>query len=164
MNAARFIAGLVFAGGSLAGCAGLARLAPPGVIKYEDLAGGEPTDPVMKAHIEARRAESREAFPDISATPSEKPPALSLAQRDEAAAGLREARDALAAAIAEDRAEASFERETGVKLPGDDEAAARRLEEAQEALADAVARDEAAARRERGLPPRQTDKKDKNEP
>jgi hypothetical protein len=155
MGAKQYAAAILIVWLALPGCAGLKRLAPPGVIKYEELAGDQPPSPVIKERIAARQAEvGTGGYPNLSATPSEKPAGIPKAQREAAAAEIRAVGAALDDAVAEDRAAAVTERERGVLFPGDEKSGERDLTAAQEALADAIARDEERARRERGLPPR----------
>lgn len=110
-KAALFLAGLA-AATLLPGCArlGLARFAPPGTIKYEDLAKGEPIDPAIAARIEAVKAERDPAYPDLSEQPQTRPEGMPEIEREEAIEALQRRRDALAAAIAADRAAAAAER------------------------------------------------------
>lgn len=154
MGAKPYAAALVIGCLALSGCAGLKRLAPPGVLKYEELAGDQPPSPIIKERIAASKDLGTGGFPNLVETPSKKPEGIPKATRERESAELLAARDALNAAVAEDRAAAASEREQGVLLPGDEKSGEKSLDAAQEALADAVAKDEAAARRERGLPPR----------
>ena len=50
----------------------LARFAPPGIVKYEDLAGDQPVNPDVAQRIEERRAEKGAGkFPRLAETPDE---------------------------------------------------------------------------------------------
>jgi hypothetical protein len=155
MGAKPYAAALMIVSIALSGCAGLKRLAPPGVIKYENLEGDQPPSPLIKERIAARRDAGTGSFPNIGATPSKKPAGVPKKVREQQTADLIAARDALNAAVAADRTSAASEREGGVLLPGDEQSGERPLDAAQEALAEAIAKDEAAARRERGLKPRE---------
>lgn len=138
------------------GCAdlGLQRFAPPGIIKYEDLAKDQPPNPAIVERVELVKAGSDGRFPNLSEQPQETPTATPPEEREAEMAALRDARDALETAVAAERLASSDERGRGVTLPGDKEAAERSLDEAAAALAEAVARADEAARRERDLPPR----------
>jgi hypothetical protein len=133
---------------------GLERFAPPGIVKYEDLAKNQPPSPAIVERVEAVRAASDGGYPRLSDQPQVVPAGAPAEEREAEAVALRDARDALDAALVDDRAIAAGEREQGVVLPGDASAAERSLEEAAAALAEEVARADDAARRERGLPPR----------
>lgn len=133
--AALGLAALAFA----PGCSGLKRLAPPGILKYEDLEAGQPPNPVIQERIAARRASVDQRFPNLSDQPSQRPEEMTEAARQATAAALAEARDALAEAVAQDRAASDAERSAP-------------LDEAAAALAADVAREGEAARRERGRP------------
>lgn len=127
---------------AVAGCSGgLSRLAPPGIVKYEDRAKGEPVDAAILARIEQQRSLKGGGFPNLSQQPTKLPEGIAAPERAAMAEELIARRDLLAASVKEDRALADAERE-------------RRLEEDRDALSNAVTRDDAAARRERGLKPR----------
>lgn len=129
-----------------AGCAnGLERIAPPGIVKYEDRAKGQPVNPAIEARIEAYEREEAGGFPNLGEQPSITPEGIAAPERAAMEGALLEARDALNAAIAQDRSLAEAER-------------TEPLEESRDALGAAVEKDDAAARRERGLPPRPADK------
>jgi len=119
------------------------RFAPPGIVKYEDRAKGEPTNPAIVERIEAQKDLPGGGFPKLSEQPTKLPEGIAKPERDAMTADLLEQRDALNAAMTEDRALADAER-------------LHLLEEDRAALSEAVAKDDAAARRERGLPPRET--------
>lgn len=147
---------LLFAWAALAGgCANtdFARFAPPGIVKYEDLAGDQPQNPNVAARIAERRGEPGTGkFPNLSQTPGpdKRPTPLSKSQIASQTAELEAARETLAEDVAEDRAAA--EAETGADLAAE-----------SGALQDRVNADSAAAARERRekLTPRSpADKKD----
>ncbi len=153
MGAKPYAAALLIVWLALPGCAGLKRLAPPGVIKYENLAGDDPPSPAIKERIAARQNAGAGGFPNLAETPSKKPDGVPKSAREKEMEELLAARDALARAVANDQAASAVEREKGVLMPGDEKSGEQSLDAAQKALADAVAKDDAAARRERGLPP-----------
>ncbi len=59
--------GLVFA---ICGCSGLelARLAPPGIIRYERIADEKEPNPTIKARVAERRTEVKPKFPKLGET------------------------------------------------------------------------------------------------
>lgn len=121
------------------GCSGLKRLAPPGILKYEDLERGQPPNPVIQERIATRRASVDQRFPNLSEQPSKRPEEMTEAERQATSAALAGARDALAEAVAQDRAASDSERSAT-------------LDEAAAALAVEVEREGEAARRERSRP------------
>lgn len=126
------------------GCSGgLKRFAPPGIVKYEDLAKDQPPNPVIVERIEAQKAEPGGGFPALSEQPTKLPEGIAKPERDAMVADLLAQRDIVNAAVASDRELAATER-------------ADSLETMRDELSGAVAEDDAAARRERGLPPRDT--------
>lgn len=143
------------------GCAelGLERFAPPGIVKYEDLAKNQPPNPAIAERVKAVKAESDHKYPKLSAQPQSPPEALPAAERAAEMVALQDAREALDNAVAVERAASTDERIQGVVIAGDADDAERSLDEAAAALAEAVARADAAARRERNLPPRPADPK-----
>lgn len=127
------------------GCAGgLKRLAPPGIVKYEERAKGLAVNPVIKARIEQRRQEGGGGFPVLSQQPSKTPEGIAEPERAVMQTDLLVLRDQLNDAVVIDRIAAEQER-------------AAPLEDVRNALGEAVLKDTAAARRERGLPPRKPD-------
>jgi hypothetical protein len=133
---------LVLATLVVAGCAdGLKRFAPPGIVKYEELAKDQPANPAIVARIEESRAAPGGGFPKLSEQPTALPHGIAKPERAAMSEMLLVDREALNAAVLEDRALADEEREAS-------------LVEMRDALGAAVAKDDAAARRERGLPPR----------
>ena len=126
-----------------AGCSSnaLKRFAPPGIVKYENLAKDQPANPVIVQRIEDRKDAPGGGFPNLSTQPSTLPEGIAKPERDAMTGDLLVRRDALNAAIAEDRSLAEGER-------------IEALEDDRDALGEAVAKDDAEARRERGLPPR----------
>ncbi|MEZ5894679.1 MAG: hypothetical protein R3C58_16230 [Parvularculaceae bacterium] len=131
----------ILLGLAAAGCAegDLLRFAPPGVVKYEDLAGDKPMNPDVAERIKERRKDpSVRGYPSLSDAPKEddapaKPPAAEIAASK---AELSGARDELAGEVATDRAEAALETE-------------RDMAAEREALRERIEKDEAAAARER---------------
>lgn len=126
---------------ALPGCAGgLKRFAPPGIVKYEDLAKGQPVNPAIAARIDAQ-ADEAGGFPNLSEQPNAAPEGIAGPERTAMEEALLAERDALNLAIGNDQALASAERETS-------------LEERRDRLGEEIRKDDAAARRERGLPAR----------
>ncbi len=139
---------VVFAAVAACGCAGgLKRFAPPGIVKYEDLAKGQPVSPSIAARVEAAENDGPGAFPVLSAQPGEAPAGIAAPERAALGDGLVAARADLLRAIDADRATAAGER-------------IDTIEPERDALGDAIRNDDAAARRERGLPPLAPDLKD----
>lgn len=120
---------------------GLKRFAPPGIVKYEELAKDEPMDAAIVARIDAQRQEKGGGFPALAKQPTVVPQGIAKPERNAMTEALLAERDALNAGIAEDQALAAAERE-------------ETLEALRDALGEAVVKDDAAARRERGLAPR----------
>lgn len=124
------------------GCAGgLKRFAPPGLVKYEELANDEPINPAIAERVKEHKKQPGGGFPNLSEQPTELPEGIAKPERDAMLGELLVQRDLLNAAAAEDRAEAAAERDGS-------------LGEARDALGEAIESDDAAARRERGLAPR----------
>lgn len=135
---------LVIAALAATGCSGgLKRFAPPGIVKYEDLAKDQPPNPVIVERIEAQKAEPGGGFPALSEQPTKLPEGIAKPERDAMIADLLAQRNIVNAAVASDRELAASER-------GDS------LDAVRDELSEAVAKDDAVARRERGLPPRET--------
>ena len=136
----------------LNGCANsqLARFAPPGIVKYEDIASEKPQSEEIKARIEERRAEPNTGkFPVLSETPGveqrpqSRPPAVVEAQinaldqtakeikeeietqrqlaAEETALNLGEEANQLRERIDRDSAAAARERREQLTAPEDDE-------------------------------------------
>lgn len=141
------------------GCssADLARLAPPGLIRYEDLSKGEPVDPQIAGRIEERKAMGKGRTPNLSEQPQEIPAGMPTQERLDKVAALRAQKEALEAAIAAERAAAEAERASMRQAPEAGRENVMSLKDTAEALARAVERDEAEAREERGLPPKPAD-------
>ena len=117
----------------------LARFAPPGIVKYEDLAGDQPVNPDVAQRIEERRAEKGAGkFPRLAETPDEedRPEKKPRAERAAEMAALVEAGNELAEEVADDRAAAEAELE-------------RDLSAASDELKTRIDADNAAAARER---------------
>ncbi|MEL7486760.1 MAG: hypothetical protein AAGJ87_06045 [Pseudomonadota bacterium] len=77
------------------GCSTLQRLAPPGFVKYEDLAKDTPPNPAIEAAVEERTVSRKTRFPRLSEEPNRAPTALSAASRANETVDLLEKRDAL---------------------------------------------------------------------
>lgn len=125
------------------GCASdsvFARFAPPGVVKYEDIASEKPPNPAIQETVREYRDTTRRRFPVLSRTPTAEPPPQmpDAAVREALRAGLVEGREALAARLADDQAAIAAERgETG------------EITEEGEAFNAQLKRDAAAAQAER---------------
>jgi len=120
----------------------LVRFAPPGIIKYEKLAGDQPPNPIIEQRIEERVEDSDSPFPVIAQTPSQSSPARPAEQRQKLTTGLEEKRDGLDVAI-----EADWE---GV---AQDRTRSETLSDKRARLAEDLERDSRAARQERQGPP-----------
>ena len=116
------------------------RIAPPGIIKYEEIAGDKPPNPAIEEEIRLRKERDKARFPDLALAPSEadRPAKRPLAQIDEEIGELAAARDRLAAEVEGDRAAVDVDRETA----GD-------LVKERDALTDEIDKDETAATSER---------------
>ncbi len=122
------------------GCSGgLKRFAPPGIVKYEELAKDQPVNPAIEKRVAERAEEGGGGFPNLSEQPLTTPEGIAKPERAAMEEALLAERDVLDAAVAADRELAAAERDAA-------------LEEARDALSEAVAKEDALARRERGLP------------
>jgi hypothetical protein len=138
---------LALAALAAAGCSGgLKRFAPPGIVKYEELAKDQPVNAAIAARIEQYRNQSAGGFPNLSEQPQKTPEGIAAPERSAMEAALIAERDALNDAIDADKELAAAEREASI-------------EAARDALEEALARDDALARRERGLPLRDLEDK-----
>jgi hypothetical protein len=155
MSAKAFLA-LIVLPALVCGCASLKRFAPPGIVKYEELAGDQPMNAEIKARAQERKESDEQRFPNLSEAPSAAPEGMSATQQASQMDALRDQRADLSAALAEDLTLAAAERAEPVPLPGKGDAALS-LSEARDALAKAVEEDDAVAREERGLAPRPRD-------
>lgn len=104
-----------------AGCTQLelARFAPPGIIKYEDLAGDQPQNPAIQERIAERKTEADARYPILSETPgeSDRPELPPEAERNAQLEALSAQRDALEIAVNADRAAADAEKSEAALLP-----------------------------------------------
>lgn len=116
----------------------LVRFAPPGIIKYEELAGDQPPSPQIQERIAERREEARPRFPNLSETPSAPPEVAPESEQLILTEDLETAAQTLQTAIADARLAAKEEERARDALP-----VAR-----DQLLAD-IDRDAAAAERER---------------
>ncbi|MEZ5895922.1 MAG: hypothetical protein R3C51_05910 [Parvularculaceae bacterium] len=140
MARAKILAAVTATGLLLGGCSGgLKQLAPPGILKYEDLAKGEPVDPQIKARIDAQQSDEASGYPVLADQPDFLPEGIAKPERQAMADNLIEQRNALNDAVAEDRIAASAERD------GD-------LSAERSALDAKVQTDDAAAKAERKQP------------
>lgn len=124
------------------GCTdGFKRFAPPGIVKYEDLEKGEPTDPAIAARVEEFKATKAGGFPKLAEQPQAAPKGIAAPERAAMEKGLLALRDDLTVKVEADRAAAAAERDTSIAT----------LAEQLEA---AIAEDNAKARAEReAMPP-----------
>ncbi|WP_425408708.1 hypothetical protein [Hyphococcus sp.] len=126
---------------ALCACANseLARFAPPGIVKYEDIAGDQPVNPQVAGRIAERKSEPDTGkFPILAQTPAERPEQRSDAEVELMEEQLLESRENLELGIVEDRAAAAEEAaETGI------------LPDRRDTLRSDVDRDKNAAARER---------------
>jgi predicted lipoprotein len=124
------------------GCAGgLKRLAPPGIVKYEDLEKDTPVNPVIAARVEEYKDKEAGGFPKLAEQPQEPPVGIAPPERIAMEEGLIALRTELTASIEADRVAAAAERESSIATLA-------------EQLDAAIAVDDAQARAERGQPPR----------
>ncbi len=86
----------------MSGCELGRRLAPPGFVKYEDLAQGQPVNPEIERQAQERRASGRVKFPLISSGPAKPPQTTPPDERTQARIDLLTARGALETAKAGD--------------------------------------------------------------
>ena len=101
---------LAVAAFSVAGCAELqlSRFAPPGVVKYEDIASEKAPNPAIAEAIETQKETSTKDYPRLAETPSEKdrPRKRSASRIGREINDLERARDELNEEVAEARQEA----------------------------------------------------------
>jgi len=99
---------------SLGACETAKRFAPPGFIKYEDLAKDIPVDPAIQARIDSVAVNKEADYPDLSQTPSEIPKGETKRVRELTVKNLIAVREVIDTDIARARslAEAEFELET----------------------------------------------------
>lgn len=146
------IVGVAAAIAAAGGCAdlNLARFAPPGIVKYEDIAGDQPANAQIQGRIAERKAAGESRTPNLSEQPQQVPTGAPKAERESLAAEIRAKRAALTAAVEADRQASLDERAAEVRISGEGSIS---FEATAETLSRAVARDTAAAREERGMPP-----------
>lgn len=109
----------------------LARFAPPGVVKYEDIAGDKPTNPAIEETVQEYREDTQARFPVLSRTPTadplpEKP---GSAVRDAAMNELIESREKLAQELQSDQTAIAADRAEVDALSGKGDALAEKLDE-----------------------------------
>lgn len=148
MFSVRLSRGFLIAGGGLAailllqGCSNstLARFAPPGLVKYEDIASKKPPNPAIEQTVRDYREDTKSRFPVLSETPTAEPaPQIPTgAVRDATKADLIEGRDELAKALEQDQAAIDADR-----------AAIGDLTEKSDSFASQLDQDSAAAQAER---------------
>ena len=126
-----------------AGCSSssfLARFAPPGVVKYEDIASEKPPNPAIEATVRDYREDTRARFPVLSRTPTAGPPPQipDGARRDALKAELIDGREKLADEVSGDQAAIDAEQAQGEAITS-----------RGERFNDQLERDSAAAKAER---------------
>lgn len=116
------------------------RLAPPGILKYEEIANRKPPNPAIEEKVSEFNTGEAPRFPNLSQTPSEadRPAPRTKQELDTAIAELVEARDRLDAKLDIDRAESEA-----------DQQASQNIVSGRDALEEQILKDEAAAKRER---------------
>lgn len=135
---------------AVTGCSSLdlARFAPPGVVKYEDIANEKPPNPTIQAAVDERKATPDKEFPKLAETPSEedRPQKRHVSEVNEEIGELAGARDNLNAEVAASREQAEAEMAEIMPLP-----------DQRDALDELLQRDEASALAERKDPPPSAD-------
>jgi hypothetical protein len=134
---------------AMGGCTTMKRLAPPGFVKYEDLAGDKPKNPVIQERVKAVKQARDARFPNLSEQPSAAPEPMPVAERDVHLTSLVSVGSALTEQIAADRLAAEIDLTEGVAFAGvsglmDPQSAAAALKAAVEADKAAAAADKAA--------------------
>ena len=113
----------------------LSRFAPPGIVKYEDIASEKPPNPAIDAKIKERSANSNAVYPVISQTPgqSDRPekPAPDFVEAE--ISELVAVRDAMNAQIEADRAAAAADQAALEQLAADKDDFQSRLQSDNEA-------------------------------
>ncbi len=98
------------------GCSGVQwrRLAPPGILKYEELASKKPPNPVIEEQIAQRKDGEKTHFPNLSQAPSQSDLPAERSQGEITADidALAAAREVLAVEVADDRAAVDEDRTT----------------------------------------------------
>lgn len=145
------LAFLVAAGAMTAsGCSSLelARFAPPGFVKYEDIASEKPPNPAIQEVVDARKATPDKKYPKLAETPSpqDRPKKRPLAQVNAEIDDLAAARDSLNDEVARSRELAEAETADAIALP-----------DQRDALDELLQSDEASALAERKDPPPSAD-------
>ena len=125
------VAGIVLLGG----CETVKRLAPPGFVKYEDLAKDTPPNPTIEAKIDDREFGEDSRFPNLSNAPNSPPSAIDPQTREATTENLIAERERLQNALSADRKAAEAEAR----------AEADALDEARDALVDAIDQQRAKA-------------------
>ncbi len=127
------------------GCSSLelARFAPPGLVKYEDIASEKPPNPAIQEILDAQTVASDAEYPDLSQTPSEKDRPQKRSSRWVANQTnlLEDSRDTINEAVEAERAQAIAETEDAILLP-----------EQRDELDEMFERDAVSARAERRDP------------
>ena len=137
-----FLVAAILAG---AGCSSLelARFAPPGVVKYEDIASEKPPNPAIQQILDDQQAAADAEYPDLSQAPSkrDRPRKRSSRLVSNQISRLERSRDTINAAVDAERTQAMTETEDPILPP-----------EQREAFDAMFERDAASARAERDVP------------
>lgn len=98
--------------------ADLVRLAPPGIIKYEEIANQKPPNQAIADEVASRKQNEPASFPRLAETPGEddRPDKRPTTEIEAEIAELASARDNLLADVAEDQAAAEAEQASDEEL------------------------------------------------
>ena len=119
----------------LSACAtkNLRRFAPPGIIKYEDLAKGEAIDPAIASRAKQVREKKDKSFPKLSEQASVAPKGINAPTRAKMKENLESERQLAASGIEEARSAAALERQQSIT--DQRERAEQAIEEGAQAIA-----------------------------
>lgn len=117
---------------TISGCSEtqLSRFAPPGIIKYENIASEKPPNPAIEETVRNRKANSNAVYPVIARTPglSDRPEKPSTDLIEAEMSELVEARETLNALVEADRAAAAEDAQERESLSRDSESFKRQLD------------------------------------
>jgi hypothetical protein len=117
----------------------LLRLAPPGILKYEELASEKPPNPVIEEEIAQRKEDGEKThFPNLSAAPSRSdlPAERSQGELKAEMNALATARDTLAGEVTQDRTAVDEERATAGDIIAAGDQLAEQVGEDETAVSD----------------------------
>ncbi len=136
----------------IGGCETAKRFAPPGFVKYEDIAQGIPVDPAIQKRIDENIVDEDAKYPVLSETPREIPEAESKRVRDLTTRNLLAVREVVNQDIAAARTQAEAELDVdtvgGASLGGE----TRKLAQDAQAFGQAVEDEREKAREEAAIP------------